>query len=95
MCLEPCQTSMFDFFCVKIVKGLTVHCFRSSHQKCSVKKVFLEILQNSQESTCKGTAYFIKKETQAQFFSCEFCEIFENTILQNTSRGCLEAFKGL
>ena len=25
---------------------------RSSHQRCSVKKVFLEISQNSQENTC-------------------------------------------
>ena len=27
---------------------------------------------------------FIKKETQAQVFSCEFCEISKNTFLQNT-----------
>ena len=26
--------------------------FRSSHRMCSVKKVFLEISQNSQENTC-------------------------------------------
>ena len=28
---------------------------------------------------------FIKKETLAQMFSCELCEIFNNTFLQNTS----------
>ena len=28
---------------------------------------------------------FIKKETLAQVFSCEFCEISKNTFLQNTS----------
>ena len=28
------------------------NCFRSSHQRCSIKKVFLEISQNSQENTC-------------------------------------------
>ena len=28
---------------------------------------------------------FIKKETLAQLCSCEFCEIFKNTIYQNTS----------
>ena len=27
---------------------------------------------------------FIKKETQAQVFSCEFCEIFKNTFSQGT-----------
>ena len=43
--------------------------------------MFLEIWKNSQESTCK----FIKKETLAQVFSCEFFEISKNTFLQNTS----------
>ena len=28
-----------------------------------------------------GACNFIKKETQAQVFSCEFCEIFKNTFL--------------
>ena len=40
---------------------------RSSHQRFYVKKVFLEILQNSQESTC------------AQVFSCQFCGISQKT----------------
>ena len=42
-------------------------------RRCSVKKVFLEILQNSQKNN------FIKKETLAQVFSCEFWEISKNT----------------
>ena len=46
--------------------------------RCSVKKIFLKILQNSQENTC-GRVNFIKKETLAQVFSCEFCKIFKNT----------------
>ena len=56
---------------------------------CSVEKVFLEILQNPQENTCarvlfliKLQAYaynFIKKETLAQVFFFEFCEISKNT----------------
>ena len=54
----------------------------------SVKKVLLEISQNSQEDTCARVSLliksyfnkgFIKKETLAQVFSCEFCEIFKNT----------------
>ena len=59
-------------------------------QRCSIKKVLLEISQNSQENTCarvsfliklhKGLACnFIKKETLAQVFSCEFCQISKNT----------------
>ena len=50
-------------------------------QMYSVKKVFLEILQNSQENTCARASLlikFIKKETLAQVFSCEFCEMFKN-----------------
>ena len=59
---------------------------RSSHQRCSIKKVFLKISQNSQENTCARVSScrpharnFIKRETLAQVFSCEFCEIFKNT----------------
>ena len=42
---------------------------------CSVKKVLLEISQNSQENTCARVS-FIRKET---LFSCEFCEVSKNT----------------
>ena len=55
------------------------------------KKVFLKISQNSQENPCARVSFLIKnfkklfniklylKETLAQVFSCEFCEIFKNT----------------
>ena len=58
---------------------------RSSHQRCSVKKG----VQNSQKNPCARVSFlimlqalacnFIKKETQAQGFSCEFCEISKKT----------------
>ena len=55
-------------------------------QTCSVKKVYLEISQNSQENICARVSFliklacnFIKKETLAQVFSCEFWEISKNT----------------
>ena len=58
-------------------------------QRCSAKKVFLEISQNSQQSTCARVSFliklqgeacnFIKKETLAHVFSCEFCGISKNT----------------
>ena len=53
-------------------------------QRCSVKKMFLKISQNSQENTCVGICYspnacnFIKRETSTQVFSWEFCETFKN-----------------
>ena len=59
-------------------------------QSCSVKKVFLEISQNSQENTCVRVSFliklqawtcnFVKKETLAQVFSCEFCEISKGRV---------------
>ena len=61
---------------------------------CSVKKLFLEILQNSQENTCDRVSYlinlqakacnFIIKETLAQVLCCEFCEISKNTFFYRT-----------
>ena len=57
------------------------------------KKVFLEISQNSQGNTCarisiliklQGACNVIEKETQVQVFSCEFCEISENTFSYRT-----------
>ena len=48
-------------------------------RRCSVKKVFLEISQNSQEG-CN----FIKKKTLTQVFSCEFCKISKNTFSYRT-----------
>ena len=67
-----------------------------SVQRCSVKKVSVEISQNSQENTCSvpeslfwqscrpKACNFIKKETPAQVFSCEFCEISKNTFSYRT-----------
>ena len=58
-------------------------------QRCSVKKVFLEISQSSQENNCArvsfliklqaSTCNFIKQENLAQVLSCEFCEISKKT----------------
>ena len=64
-------------------KELMVCKFAGSHidtLRCSVKKVFLKILQYSQKNTCARVPFliklqawtFIKKETLVQVFSCEF-----------------------
>ena len=57
-------------------------CLEAVVQSCSVKKVFIEISQNSQENTCARDSFlikrrpkacnFVKKESLAQVFSCEF-----------------------
>ena len=36
---------------------------RNSHRRCSIKKVFLEISQNSQENTCARVSFLIKLQT--------------------------------
>ena len=58
---------------------------RSSHRSCSVKKVFLEISQNSQKSTWARVSFLIKLQTWPGV-SGEFCKISKNTFLQNTSK---------
>ena len=50
-------------------------------QRCSVKMVFLESSQNSQENTCAWVSFLIKKETLAQVFSYELCELSKNNFL--------------
>ena len=52
-------------------------------QRCSVKKVFLNISQNSQENTFAwlSTRNFIKKETLVQVFYCELFEILRTPFL--------------
>ena len=80
-------------------------CFRRSHQRCSMKK---GVLRNFTKFTGKHLcqSFFfnkavglglracnvIKKETQAQAFSCECCEISKNTFLQNTTGRLLLVF---
>ena len=63
-------------------------------QRCSVKKVFLEISQNSQETTCARVSFliklqaetcnFIKNKTLAQVLFCEIWEISKNTFSYRT-----------
>ena len=64
-------------------------------RRCSVKKIFLNISQNSQENTCARGSFLIKlqswnlqlfkREILAQVFSCEFCNYLRTTFLYNTS----------
>ena len=53
-------------------------------QRCSVKKVFLEISQNSQGNTSARVSFLITLHNLAQVFSCEFCETSNNTFPYRT-----------
>ena len=63
---------------------------RSSHQRCSLRK---GVLRNFAKFTGKHSflraCNFIKKQTLAQVFSCEFCETSKNTFYR-TPPGSLE-----
>ena len=63
----------FWCFCFKSLtaKLLPRHCqlTKAVVWRCFLKKVLLDVSQNSQENTCAGVC----------FFSCEFCEISETT----------------
>ena len=53
-----------------------------SHQRCSVRKsVPINFAKFTGKHRCQSLFLinFIKKETQAQRFSCEFCKISKNT----------------
>ena len=76
----------FKKICSRSVKPKTA-CMvpKAVGQSCSVKKRLFKIPQNSQENTCAScgpeASNFIRKDTLAQVFSCEFCETFNNTFL--------------
>ena len=57
---------------------------RSSHRMCSVRKRVLKIFTKFTgkylcQSLFAETCIFVKKETLAHVFSCEFCETLKNT----------------
>ena len=57
---------------------IVIATYRSSHRRCSIKK---GVLRNFTKFTGKHVcqSLFIKKETLAQVFSREFCEVSKNT----------------
>ena len=77
-------------------KDSEVYLAEAVARRCSVKKVFWKILQNSQENTYTRVSFlkklqprvcnFIKKEALVQMFSSEYCKIFETPFLLNSRR---------
>ena len=61
--------------------------FRSSHGRCSMKKIFLKISQNSQENTCARVrpATLLKKRLWHRCFPVNFAKVLRTSFLQNTS----------
>ena len=72
-----------------------MHMSRSSHRRYSVKKLLLQILQNSQENTCLRVSFLIKLQARPatllkkrlwhRCFPVNFAKFVRATFLQNTS----------
>ena len=76
---------MLRNFYVKITQNyVSIRFLEAVVRRCSVKKVFLEISQNSQENTCARDSFFNKVESLAQLFSCGLCKISKNTHFYRT-----------
>ena len=69
-----------------------VYKFRSSHPDCFVKKMFLEISQNSQENTCVRVSFLLKKRPWHRCFPLNFAKFLRTPFLQSTSGGCFCKF---
>ena len=57
-----------------------INAFRSSHQSCYIKKLFLKIYQYLQKTRMLDSLF--NKETRTWMFSCEYCEIFKNAYFE-------------
>ena len=110
------QQALLQFILIERPSGLNIRCrgnlmplgeknraelrTEAVDQRCSVKKVFLEISKISHINTCaRGSfsnkfeglrpATLLKKSLWHKGFSREFCEISKNKLFfQNTSGGC-------
>ena len=72
--------------CIVIVNTISViqrSIDRSSHRRFSIKKLFLQISQNSHESTCARQSLFFKR-LYYRFFSVNFPKFVGPLYLQNT-----------
>ena len=105
---EPFQTSKMELFVKKVTSKETnplLGCFRSSHRRCSVKTGALRNFAKLTGKDLCQSLFFIKvaglwpvtllkKETLAQAFLCEFCEISKNNFstehLQTTASDVLK-----
>ena len=79
--------------CSPVFKVVGQH--RSSHQRCSIKKVFMKTSQNSQESTstwvslqASAKQLYLKKRLWHRYFPLKFAKFLRIPFLQNTSCGC-------
>ena len=85
LCLDLWARKYFIVICIVIENAILViqRCIdRSSHRRFSIKKVFLQISQNSQENTCARNLFF--KRLYYRFFPVNFLKFIGPLFLQST-----------
>ena len=72
-------------FTGKITTSITQN--KSSHRRCYLKKVFLEVSQNSQQKTCARNSFLIKLQATCNFIKKETLALkfLKTPFLQNIS----------
>ena len=67
--------------------------------RCSIKKLFLKILQYSQENTCVGVSFLVKirafspvKKTSTQTFPMNIVKFLRTPVLKNSCERLFERF---
>ena len=88
-------------YCKFILKVTKIAKIKSSHWRCTIKKLFLIISQNSQENTCQSIfnkvarvspATLLKKRLRQVSFSENFKNIFPASIyLLKVNKKCFQA----
>ena len=82
MITAPVMKELRSIYLARLISENSSNTFSEAVvQRCSVKKVFLEISLDSQENSCARASFL---ETLAQVFSCEFCEISKNNLSYRT-----------
>ena len=82
MITAPVMKDLRSIYLARLISENSSNTFSEAVvQRCSVKKVFLEISLDSQENSCARASIL---ETLAQVFSCEFCEISKNNLSYRT-----------
>ena len=82
------QNTSGVYFCPSII--VQKKCPEAVTRRCSVKKVFLDILQNSQENSCARVSFLIKLQVSGlqlwhRCFPLNFTKFLRTPFLQNTS----------
>ena len=107
-CTLPIEDNFDQTRSYPLSRGLTILCFYeafgvnlweklnlcriSTFFRRSAKKLFLNILQYSQENICVGVSLqassskILLKRNSTTVFSCEYCEIFKNTYFEEHLR---------